>query len=267
MQFVQTLFKKIPLSFMVVVVAGVFLVACSDDPSREYDETKDWTAQQFYNEAKTAIGNSDYDLAIEHLGTLEIRFPFSAYAQQSQLEIIYLYYKNEDMDLAVASADRFIKINPTHPSVDYAYYLKGLANSKSGESFITRVLGVDRTERCQESIKQSFVTFRELVTRFPDSKYAADARLQMVVLRDGLAKKEVDIAKYYFSRGAYVASINRAQFAIDNFPRTPYIYDALGILARSYDQLDMHNMLESTVQIIKLNYPEHTVLKELKIKS
>ncbi|THB67365.1 MAG: outer membrane protein assembly factor BamD [Gammaproteobacteria bacterium] len=255
--------RKFFISTLVLLFAFSAFTGCSDNPSREYDETKDWTAQKFYQEAQEARENANYDAAIDYLNRLEIRFPFSAYAQQAQIEVIYLYYKNDDMVLAVAAADRFIKMNPSHPSLDYVYYIKGLADSKTGESFITKVIGVDRTERCQKSMRQAFYTFRDLVQKFPDSEYAEESKKRMIQLRDGLAKKEADIARFYFERDAYAAAVNRAKFAIENYPNTPYLYDALAVLARSYHKMGMQDMVDNTVAIIKLNYPEHEVLDEI----
>ena len=240
----------------------VIISACSDNPTREYDETYNWSAQKLYSEAQRLKIKGDYTIAIEHLNKLESRYPFSAYAQQALIEIPYLYYKDNEMELAAMAADRFIKINPRHPSVDYVYYIKGLSYSNHGESFVTRLFKLSKAERSHESMKQAFITFKTLVEKFPDSKYAPEATKKMIKMRDTLAEREVIVAKYYLRRGAHVGAINRAKHAIQHYPQTPAIYDALGVLAKCYKELGMKDMYQDTLKVIKLNYPEHEILKE-----
>lgn len=250
--------------FKIIAIATICILisACSDNPSREYDETYEWSAQKLYSEAQRMKEKGDYEFAIDFLNKLESRYPFSAFAQQALIEIPFLYYKDREMELAVLSADRFIKINPRHPSVDYAYYIKGLSYINHGESFITRLFKLSKAERSHESMKQGFLTFRALVERFPNSKYAPEARKQMVFMRDTLADREVIVAKYYARRKAYVGAINRAKHVIKHYPQTPAIYDALAVLAESYKNLEMNDLYQDTLKVIKLNYPEHEVLQK-----
>ncbi len=236
--------------------------ACSDTPHREYDETYEWSAQKLYSEAQRMKDKTDYTSAIEYLNKLEARYPFSAYAQQALLEIPYLYYKDNEVELAAMAADRFIKINPRHPSVDYAYYIKGLSYINHGESFVTRLFKLSKAERSHDSMKQAFIAFKALVEKYPNSKYAPEATKQMVKMRDTLAEREVIVAKYYLRRGAHIGAINRAKHVIQHYPQTPAIYDALGVLAKCYKSLDMEDMYQDTLKVIKLNYPKHELLKE-----
>ncbi|THB74848.1 MAG: outer membrane protein assembly factor BamD [Gammaproteobacteria bacterium] len=250
------------LKIIAFTVVCILFSACSDNPTREYDETYEWSAQKLYSEAKRMQNKSDYTTAIDYLNKLESRFPFSAYAQQALLEVPYLYYKDNEMELAALAADRFIKINPRHPSVDYAYYIKGLSYSHHGESFVTQLFKLSKAERSHESMKQAFLTFRTLVEKFPDSKYAPEASKQLVIMRDTLAEREIIVAKYYLRRKAHVGAINRAKHVIQHYPQTPAIYDALGVLAKCYKELEMDHMYQDTLKVIKLNYPDHEVLKK-----
>ncbi len=249
------------LKIVALVVICILFSACSDTPGREYDETYEWSAQKLYSEAQRMKEKGDYSYAIDYLNKLESRFPFSAYAQQALIEIPYLYYKDNEMELAAMSADRFIKINPRHPSVDYAYYIKGLSYINHGESFVTRLFKLSKAERSHESMKQAFITFKTLVEKYPDSKYAPEATKQMVRMRDTLADREVIVAKYYLRRKAHIGAINRAKHVIQHYPQTPAIYDALGVLAKCYKELNMEDMYKDTLKVIKLNYPKHEALK------
>lgn len=233
---------------------------CSLLPDK-IDETKDWSADRLYSEAKSALDEGDYENAIRFYELLEARFPFGRYAQQAQLEIIYAYYKYDESASAVAAADRFIKLHPRHPNVDYAYYMKGLANFNMGRGLIERYLPRDESQRDPGAARQSFQDFSDLVLRFPDSKYAADARQRMLFLRNNLAQYELNVADYYMRRGAYVAAANRARYVVENYPRTPATPDALAMLARAYRAMDMDDLAADALRVLKLNYPEHPALR------
>jgi outer membrane protein assembly factor BamD len=233
---------------------------CSLLPDK-IDETKDWSADRLYSEAKSALDEGDYQNAIRFYELLEARFPFGRYAQQAQLEIIYAYYKYDESASAVAAADRFIKLHPRHPNVDYAYYMKGLANFNMGRGLIERYLPRDESQRDPGAARQSFQDFSDLVLRFPDSKYAADARQRMLFLRNNLAQYELNVADYYMRRGAYVAAANRARYAVENYSRTPATPDALAMLARAYRAMDMDDLAADALRVLKLNYPEHPALR------
>jgi outer membrane protein assembly factor BamD len=227
----------------------------------QIDETKGWSADRLYSEAKSALDEGDYENAIRFYELLEARFPFGRYAQQAQLEIIYAYYKYDESASAVAAADRFIKLHPRHPNVDYAYYMKGLANFNMGRGIIERYLPRDESQRDPGAARQSFQDFSDLVLRFPDSKYAADARQRMLFLRNNLAQYEINVADYYMRRGAHVAAANRARYVVENYPRTPATPDALAMLARAYRAMDLDDLAEDALRVLELNYPEHPALR------
>ncbi|MGD2112125.1 MAG: outer membrane protein assembly factor BamD, partial [Gammaproteobacteria bacterium] len=237
--------------------------ACSLLPE-QVDKTKDWSASQLYSAAKEAMNDKNYEQAIDYFEKLEARYPFGRYAQQAQLEIAYAYYKYDEPDSAIAAAERFIKVNPRHPNVDYAWYLKGLTNYTRGRTLLDRVLPQDVSERDLGTMRDAYDDFYQLVKRYPNSKYAADSSQRMVHLRNNMARYEIHVAEYYMRRGAYVAAANRAATVIEDFQRTPAVPDALILMIRAYRKLDMENLAADALRVLSLNYPEHPDLEILK---
>jgi outer membrane protein assembly factor BamD len=252
-----------PLIRLAFVLAALALHAgCA---TTHEDPTRDWSAERFYQEAKEAMKSGDYETAIKHLEGLEARYPYGRYAEQAQLEIAYVYYKNDEPALAIAAADRFIRMHPTHPHVDYAYYLKGLANFHGERDLINWLLGAkdDLSDRDPKAAREAYNAFRELVERFPNSRYAADAGQRMAYLFASQARYEVQVARFYYERGAYVAAVNRAKYALENYPRTPATEDALGLLAMSYKNMGLTKLYQDTRRVLTLNFPDSRYLKEL----
>lgn len=221
------------------------------------------SADKIYAEAKDALDNGQYDLAIKRYESLEARFPYGRYSQQGQLEVAYAYYKQKEQASAVAAAERFMKLHPNHPSVDYAYYLKGLAYFNEDSGLLSKISRQDPSERDPKSARDSFDAFKELVQRFPDSKYAPDALARMKYLVNALASHEIHVAQWYVRRGAYVAAANRAQFALRNYPEAPIQEEALLIMIRSYDALGMRELRDDTERILKKNFPDSEQAKSL----
>jgi len=221
------------------------------------------SADKLYAEAKEALDGGQYDLAIKRYEQLEARFPYGRYSQQGQLEIAYAYYKQNEQASAVAAAERFIKLHPNHPNVDYAYYLKGLAYFNEDLGLLGRIAKQDRTERDPKSARESFDAFKDLAQRFPQSKYAPDAYARMKYLVNALAAHEVHVARWYIRRGAYVAAVNRAQFALKNYPEAPAQEEALLIMIRAYDALGMKDLADDTERILRKNFPDSEQAKSL----
>jgi outer membrane protein assembly factor BamD len=238
----------------------VLVASCAifGDPD---DETKGWSAQKLYSEAKDSLNNRNFEQAIKYFEKLEARFPYGRYAQQAQLEVAYAYYKDAEPAQAVRAADRFIKLHPNHPNVDYAYYLKGLANFTEDPGWTGYISGQDMTERDPKSARESFDAFKELVTRFPESRYAADSVARMNYLVNMLASHEVHVARYYIRRGAYVAAANRAQYALKTYPRAPANEEGLVILVQAYDALGLKDLRDDAERVMKRNFPESRYLK------
>lgn len=231
-----------------------FLSKNSGDSAKE-EEYIGWDEKRFHDQAKEALEAKSYQKAVTLYEALESRYPFGDYAPQAQLSVAYSYYKNDDPEAAIAAADRFIKINPRSPSVDYAYYLKGLVNYNRGIGFIDRFLPTDSTQRDPGNAKDAFDNFQELVRRFPNSQYVPDARLRMVALRNNMAMYEVHVADYYMRRQAYVAAVSRANHIIKDFQRTPAVPAALEILQEAYRKLGMDDLAADAQRVYALNYP------------
>ncbi|KRT55096.1 outer membrane protein assembly factor BamD [endosymbiont of Ridgeia piscesae] len=238
--------------FLILVLLLSLISACSLLPE-QIDKTKGWSASKFYSEAKSAMMDGDYDSAIEYYEGLEARYPFGRYATQAQLDIIYAHYKNSEPDSAIAAAERFIRLHPQNPYVDYAYYLKGLANFNRNHSITTRFIPTDSSQRDAGAALTSFSDFAELVRRFPESKYASDARRRMIYLRNNLAKYQIHVARYYMRRGAYLAAANRANRVVANFQRTSVVDEALQIMVDAYTRLGLKNLAEDAERVLTLN--------------
>jgi len=234
----------------------VILSACaSDGDSYEEDESKTWAVEKLFGEAKRELKAGDYNLAIQYFETLQARFPFGKYAQQAQLEAAYAYYLSDEYDSAIASANRFIRLNPTHPKVDYAFYLRGLASFHKKDSNFDAISPQDPATRDPGAARESFNYFAELVKKFPKSKYVPDAIKRMKFQRNTLAKHELNIASFYLKRGAFVAAANRAKYVVENYPRTPAIPDALLVMTKAYEALEMDDLAKNSRHILNMNYP------------
>lgn len=235
------------------------LAGCGSTPD-EYDETLRWPADQLYNEAKQAMADGGYEKAVKYYEKLEARYPYGRFAQQAQLEVAYAYYKQSEPASAIAACDRFIRLHPNHPNVDYAFYLKGLVNFNEDLGLLGSISDQDLTERDPKAAHEAFDTFKELSSRFPESKYAADARLRMSYLVNALAAHEVHVADYYYRRGAYIAALNRAQTSINTYPDAPANEQALAVMTRSYDAMGINDLRDDTERVIKKNFPNSPYL-------
>ncbi len=237
------------LSLLIVLA---LLSGCSLLP-KEKDETKGWSAQKFYSEASFAMSDADYEKAIKYYEGLEARYPFGRYAMQAQLDVAYAYYKNGEYESAIAAADRFIKLHPRNPFVDYAYYLKGIINFNRNIDFLSRFMPTDTSQRDPTATLDAFNDFEELIRRFPDSEYAEDARKRMIYLRNNLAMHEVHVARYYMKRGAYLAAANRAVRVIEDYQRAPAVKDALEIMIDAYTRLGMEQLAADARRVYESN--------------
>lgn len=228
----------------------------------EEDKTKDWNASQLYSAASAALDEGDYKEAIGYFEKLEARYPFGRYAQQALLDMSYAYYKLEEPDSAIASADRFIKLYPQNPYVDYAYYLKGIVNYNRSAGFLERYVPTDPSQRDPGSALEAFKDFDELIQRFPDSKYSEDARLRMLFLRNNLAKYEIHVAHYYMKRGAFLAAANRANYVVQRYQRTTAVADALRIMVNAYTELGLTELAADSQRVLDLNLAKGTLVTE-----
>ncbi|HKU16691.1 MAG TPA: outer membrane protein assembly factor BamD [Steroidobacteraceae bacterium] len=227
------------------------------------------SAEKLYEEAKHASDIGNYRDAIAYYEQLEARFPFSNPARQGQLDLMYAYYKNHEPESAIDQADQFIRENPAHPRVDYAYYIKGLTQFERNPNFLERWFNADLTERPPIDARKSFQAFQTILERYPNSEYAEDSRQRMLFLRNRLASYEVYVAEYYLKRGAWVGAINRCKYAVENYDGAPQVKRALQIMAESYRKLGMDDLAADSEKVLQANYsnPDQKVADEGKKKS
>ncbi|PAU66034.1 MULTISPECIES: outer membrane protein assembly factor BamD [Pseudomonas] len=217
---------------------------------------------ELYQQAQADLDSKSYTSAISKLKALESRYPFGRYAEQAQLELIYAYYKNVEPEAAKAAAERFIRLHPQHPSVDYAYYLKGLASFDQDRGLLARFLPLDMTKRDPGAARDSFNEFAQLTSRYPNSRYAPDAKARMIYLRNLLAAYEIHVAHYYLKRQAYVAAANRGRYVVENFQETPSVGDGLAVMVEAYQRLGLNDLAATSLETLKLNYPDHPNLED-----
>jgi outer membrane protein assembly factor BamD len=238
---------RLPVLWLAIALAGCGIFG------KEIDLTEGWSAARLYAEASSELDSKNYARAIEYYEKLEARYPFGRYAMQSQLDVAYAHYRADEPEAAIAAADRFIKLYPQNPYVDYAYYLKGLVNYNRSVGFLDRYIPTDPSQRDPGAALDAFADFSVLVERFPDSRYAEDARQRMLYLRNNLARHEVNVARYYMRRGAFLAAANRANYVIERFQRTSAVESALEILVDAYTALGKSELAADAQRVLDIN--------------
>ena len=228
--------------------------------SEQIDETKGWSAQKLYSEARSEAQAGDYEKAIKYYEKLESRYPFGMYAQQAQMEVAYAHFRQDEQPQALAAIERFIKLHPNHPNVDYMYYLRGLVTFNDRIGWLNYFSKEDLTERDPKAAQDAFDSFKLLATKFPNSQYTPDALIRMKYLLNAMAKYEVHVANYYYRRGAYLAAANRAQLAVKKYPDATAIEEALLVMVRSYDRLGLNDLRDDADRVFRNNYPNSIYL-------
>lgn len=244
-------------SWMVLCAAAWLVAGCS---TTKVDQTANWSPNKIYAEAKDEAGSGAFDKAIPLYEKLEGRAAGTPLAQQAQLEKAYSQYKSGEKPAAVATLDRFIKLHPASPALDYALYLKGVINFNDDLGMFAFMTRQDLSERDQKAAKESFQAFKELVTRFPESRYTPDARQRMNYVVNSLAQYEVHVARYYYQRGAYLAAINRSQLALADYREVPALEEALYIMVQSYAALGLDDLRDDAKRVLTTNYPKSEYL-------
>jgi outer membrane protein assembly factor BamD len=244
---------KKSLKFAAIALA-ISVSACGLLPEK-VDETAGWSASKLYSEARDELSSGNYERAISHFEKLESRYPFGTFAQQAQMEIAFAHYRQGDSPQALAAVDRFIKLHPNHPNVDYMYYLRGLINFNDRASLFDFITTQDPSERDSKATRDAFESFKQLAERFPDSKYTKDAIARMKYLVNAMAQHEVHVANYYFRRGAYLAAANRAQIAVTEYREAPAVEEALFIMVRSYDALGLPQLRDDADRVLRQSFP------------
>ncbi len=255
----MTLITRLALKPFLLLIFCLTLNACSIleemSPENDLDEQAGWSAADFYQQAKTELDEENYGKAIELYEALESRYPFGSYAQQAQIDLAFAYYKNDEPESAIATANRFIRIHPRHTSVDYIYYLKGLINFNRGIGLLERFLPTDKSQRDPGAAVESMDDFATLIRRFPKSQYVADSKQRIISLQSNLALHDLNVARYYMKRKAYIAVINRAKHIIEAYPKTTAVPRALLLMTDAYRQIGMNDLAADAQRIYSLNYP------------
>lgn len=236
--------------------AMLSLAGCSSSDTEEQAVLANMGAQQMYEKAKRSMEAGNFSNAAATLSSLDSRYPFGPLSHQVQLDLIYSYYKSGKPDEALATIDRFIRLNPNHSDVDYAFYMRGLTNMESDSNLFQELMNIDRADRDPAKSRQAFDDFRRLIQQYPNSKYAADARKRMLHIKERLARYEIAIARFYMRREAYVAAANRGRYVIEHFPDSNQVQQALEIMVSSYEQLGLDELRENAMKTLKLNYPD-----------
>ncbi|MDF1763026.1 MAG: outer membrane protein assembly factor BamD [Oleibacter sp.] len=252
--------SRISALVLITVTFGL-LSACSSNSDKDI-----LSEQEYYREAREAIEDRSMIVAQDKLQRLETHYPFGRYAEQAQLELIYVHYQMGDMEEVLAQSERFIRLHPLHPQVDYAYYMRGLATYDMGFVFVERYLSDDRERRNPLPLQDAFDYFQQLTTRYPDSPYVLDARARMLYLRERLASYQIEVASYYMKRHAYLAAANRCQDVLVHYQKTQAVGDALAIMTEAYRALELNDKADDALAIFKLNYPDHPQLASGKFK-
>ncbi len=252
------------ITTLAAIVVALLLSGCGamGDGSEEFDQTAGWSVEQLYREAKNDMASNNWPAAITNLERIQARYPFGVYAQQAMLDLAYSQWRYEEPEKALATIQRFQQQYPNHPANDYALYLKGLVTFAPEQAFISGIVGQDMAERDPSGARASFEAFRELLVRYPESRYARDARLRMNWLLNTIAMGEVYTARYYFDRGAYVAAINRAETVVADFQGTEAVEQALYIMMVAYDELNMPELRDDARRVLVSNFPNTTLLEE-----
>jgi outer membrane protein assembly factor BamD len=231
---------------------------------KDRDDFAERSAEELYGKAKESMDNGSWQTCIAAYKALQTRYPFGRYTEQSMLDLSYCHFKTGQREEALSTLDRFIRTYPAHPSVDYAYYLKGLVNYEENLGFLERLMPNRIRDRDQSAAQDAFVDFSELLRRYPDSRYVPDARQRMVFLRNNLAAYELIVAEYYLRRNANIAAVNRARYALEVYPNTPQAPEALVVLHKAYTDLELTELADGAMAVLELNFPDHYYAQGLK---
>ena len=253
--------RWISLALCLVLYACILLLAGCAGSEGTKDDTDIWSEAKLYSEATDRLNDADFSKCGKYFEKLEARFPFGPYSQQAQINSAYCYWKAQEQAQALVAVDRFIKLHQGSPSLDYAYYLKGMITFNDDLGWLGKFTGQDLSERDPKAAKEAFESFKTVVDRFPDSKYAPDSLDRMRYIVNSLAEADVNVARFYYQRGAYLASANRAQLVIRDYDRAPAVEEALYILTKSYEKLGMTQLSNDTARVFKLNFPDSKMLE------
>lgn len=243
-----------------IVALAIGLAGCSSSDNKDVEVVPDKSAQALFVDAREALESGLFQKAIIILSAIDSRFPFGPISHQVQLDLIYAYYKSGDSAQGIALTDRFLKLNPNHPQVDYVYYMRALINISTEENLFQDLAGIERDDRDPTASREAFKDLKHILSSYPDSKYAADARKRMVAIKSRLAKYELAIARYYVKRGAFASAANRGRYIVENFAPSPELEPALEIMVQSYEKLGLDDLRVNALQVLAANYPDNRLV-------
>lgn len=250
------------ISIKVILTAlSLSLVGCSSSDDLNIENVPDKSAQNLFSDARKALDDGLFQKAIQLLSAIDARFPFGPISHQVQIDLIYAYYKTGNAEQGIALADRFLKLNPAHPNVDYVHYIKALINLSTEENLFQDMMGIDRSDRDPTASREAFAGFKKVITDFPESKYAADSRKRMIDIKSRLAKYELSIARFYLKRDAWASAANRGRYIIEYYAPSEHVEEALEIMIECYDKLELEDLKNNAKQVLAANYPNNSLLK------
>jgi len=245
---------------IIFITLALILTGCSSSV-KELEKVPDKSAQALFVDARASLENGLYQKAILTLSAIDSRFPFGPISHQVQLDLIYAYYKVGDSAQGIALTDRFIRLNPSNPNIDYVYYMRALINVSTEENLFQDIAGIDRSDRDPSASREAFKYLKRVVTDYPESKYAADSRKRMIEIKSRLAKYELSVANFYLKREAYASAANRGRYIIEYYTPSPEIETALEIMVECYDKLGLADLKKNTLQVLAANYPNNSLIK------
>ncbi|WP_448211485.1 outer membrane protein assembly factor BamD [Colwellia sp. MEBiC06753] len=248
------------LTFRALILASIVALSGCSSSDADIDKVPDSSAQVLFVDAREALDNGLYQKAIQILSAIDSRFPFGPISHQVQLDLIYAYYKTGNADQGVALADRFLRLNPTHPNVDYVYYMRALIKVGTEENLFQSLAGIDRSDRDPTASREAFNDLRKIVDDYPQSKYAADAKKRMIGIKSRLAQYELAVAEFYFKREAYVSAANRAKYIVEFYAPTKEVEKALEVMVECYQALGLTELMNNAKQVLAINYPQNPIV-------
>jgi len=250
--------EKLTIKIILIVLALV-LTGCSSS-EKEIDKVPDKSAQALFVDARQALDTGLYQKAIQILSAIDSRFPFGPISHQVQLDLIYAYYKSGNAAQGIALTDRFLRLNPNNPNIDYVYYMRALINVSTEENLFQDLAGIDRSDRDPSASREAFADLKRIIDDFPQSKYAADARKRMIAIKSRLAQYELAVARFYLKRDAYASAANRGRYIVEYFSTSAEVEEALEIMIECYGKLGLDDLKTNAKQVLAVNYPNNKLV-------
>ncbi|XQW86016.1 outer membrane protein assembly factor BamD [Thalassotalea piscium] len=249
------------LTFRTLFIVILLIIAgCSSSSDNDVNKVPDKSAQALFTDARSALDNGLYQKAIQLLSAIDSRFPYGPISHQVQLDLIYAYYKSGDAAQGIALTDRFLRLNPAHVNIDYVYYMRALINLSTEGNIFQDLAGIDRSDRDPSASREAFNDFKTIVTKYPQSKYAADARKRMIAIKSRLAEYELSVARFHLEREAYASAANRGRYIVEVYAQTSQVEEALEIMIESYDKMGLIDLKNNALQVLAANYPNNRIL-------